>query len=152
MVLFSQLERLLKFDISNTSTETLFNRQYYLKNRLITYILGNNAKPFTSLGEHSDSGYIQLIYGMGFISFFLYLLPFIYLYIYNRKNRLFSFLIIVMIILSIKGSLFYSYIFLDYLFLILSINKSQNNKCLIDFFLQVMGVWTYRKNFNHKGI
>lgn len=121
IVLFRQVQKEIMFDFEGTSSEALFDHHYYLKNSLVDYIFGNNAKPFSINGEHSDSGYIQLLYGIGFFSTGLYFFIFIYLLIKNDKgNKYFIFLFLIMVLLSIKGSLFYSYIFLDYLFMVFS--------------------------------
>lgn len=122
--MFLQISELFIGNIEDVSSvNTLITQQFYLTESWTNIIFGNNGRPFTELNWiRSDSGYIQLLYGMGAFGAIIYLSFFVYLK-RNFGAKYINFVILIMFVLSIKGSLFYSYIFIDYLLILTAITN-----------------------------
>lgn len=116
-VLFMQVWSILGGDVGGTSTEALLLDQYYLPSGLVQWLIGNNERPFTVMGVMSDSGYMQLLFGMGLIGSFVYLTV-IGVFLMRRATNTTLALMVAMVLVSFKGNAFIAIGVLDLLFLL----------------------------------
>lgn len=124
--LVKQIPNILLGDYKDSSTKVLVNDMYYMSEDIKLLFFGDNKSAFPD-GSKSDSGYIQMLYGTGVFGIVIYLSFLIYGLVKTDKNHYLLLLYTVMFVLSIKGSLFYSYLFIDYLFVIICINLKREN-------------------------
>lgn len=105
VILFKQILNILSGDVRGTSTEALFDKQYYLPDDPKTLLIGNNERPFTPLGVKSDSGYVQLLFGTGLIGSLVYLALLTGIFFRPRNTVVFT-LFTAALIVSFKGNTF----------------------------------------------
>lgn len=117
VILFSQIFSILSGDVAGTSTEVLVNKQYYMPHDWQTLLLGNNERPFTHLGVQSDSGYMQLLFGVGAIGAIVYVALLVAATLRSRHDAAITLLVAVFFV-SFKGNAFNSIGVVDILLLL----------------------------------